>query len=164
MADSDSAAGLGRRTFVTGVVGVLGAIIGAVVGLPAIGYWLAPSLKKVETEAWVPLGPVDKIPEGEPTLYTFSRTRQVGWERNATSYGVYVVRHPDGRMEALSNVCTHLSCRVSWKPDQDLFLCPCHDGRFARDGSIISGPQPRAMDRFDFKIEDGTLLVHIVEA
>jgi len=164
MADSESTAGLGRRSFVTGVVGLLGGMIAAVVGLPAIGYWLGPSLEKHETEAWVPLGLVEAIPVGEPTLFTFSRTRQVGWERSATSYGVYVVRSADGQIEALSNVCTHLSCRVTWKPEQNQYLCPCHDGRFARDGAIISGPQPRPLDRFAFKIEDGTLLVHVVEA
>ena len=164
MADSESTAGLGRRAFVTGVVGLLGGIITAVVGLPAIGYWLGPSLKKQATEAWVPLGPLEKIPLDEPTLITFTRTKQVGWERSALSYGVYVVRSADGTLQTLSNVCTHLACRVTWKPEQNEYVCPCHDGRFARDGAVVSGPPPRPMDRFGFKIEDGTLLVHVVEA
>jgi len=164
MAESESSAGLGRRTFVTGVVGLLGGIIAAVVGLPAIGYWLGPSLKKQASDAWVPLGPVENIPQDVPTLFTFTRTQQVGWERSATSYGVYVLRSADGQIQALSNVCTHLSCRVTWNAERNIYLCPCHDGHFARDGAIVSGPQPRPLDRFAFKIEDGTLLVHVVEA
>lgn len=163
MAESESAAGLGRRTFVTGVVGLLGGIIAAVVGLPAVGYWLGPSLKKQESDAWVPLGPVENIPVDVPTLFSFTRTRQLGWERSATSYGVYVLR-AGGQVLALSNVCTHLSCRVTWSAERNTYLCPCHDGHFARDGAIVSGPQPRPLDRFALKIEDGTLFVHIVEA
>lgn len=163
MADSESSAGLGRRTFVTGVVGLLGGIIAAVVGLPAVAYWLGPSLKKQESDAWVPLGPVENIPVDTPTLFSFTRTKQLGWERSATSYGVYVLRSADGHLQALSNVCTHLSCRVTWNAERNIYLCPCHDGHFARDGAIVSGPQPRPLDAFAFKIEDGTLLVHVVE-
>jgi menaquinol-cytochrome c reductase iron-sulfur subunit len=164
MAESESSAGLGRRTFVTGVVGLLGGIIAAVVGLPAVAYWLGPSLKKQESDAWVPLGPVENIPVDVPTLFSFTRTKQLGWERSATSYGVYVLRSADGQVQALSNVCTHLSCRVTWNAERNIYLCPCHDGLFARDGAIVSGPQPRPLDPFAFRIEDGTLLVHVVEA
>lgn len=155
---------ISRRGFVTGVVGILGAVIAAIIGLPAIGYLIAPALKRTQTEEWVPLGPVEDIPIDEPKLFSFTRTRQVGWERGATSYGIYVVRKRNGEFDAFSNVCTHLSCRVTWKEEQEEFICPCHDGHFAKDGAIISGPQPRPLDRFEYKVEDGTLMVHIMEA
>jgi menaquinol-cytochrome c reductase iron-sulfur subunit len=166
MAEAGHGYGLNRRGFVAGMVALLGSIIGVIIGLPAIGYLLSPALKKSQsgTDTWVPLGLVDEIPVDEPTLFTFTRTKQTGWERTANSYGIYVLKKPDGQIETFSNICTHLSCRVSWHEDQDQYVCPCHDGRFAKDGSIISGPQPRPLDQYDHKIEDGTIMIHIQES
>jgi menaquinol-cytochrome c reductase iron-sulfur subunit len=162
MAHESHEYGLSRRSFVTVVVSILGGIIAAIVGLPTIGYLLSPTIRSQGAEdEWVPLGNVEDLETNVPRLFTFTRTRQVGWERTAQSYGVYAVRKPDGSIDAFSNVCTHLSCRVNWKDEQDFFQCPCHDGRFAIDGSIISGPQPRPLDEFEHRIEEGTLLVHL---
>jgi menaquinol-cytochrome c reductase iron-sulfur subunit len=165
MADSAHQHGIDRRGFVAGVVALLGAIISAVIGLPAIGYLLAPALEKSRSASdnWVPLGLVEDIPVDEPTLFTFTQTKQIGWERTAQSFGVYVVKKADGDLDTFSNVCTHLSCRVSWKAERDRYICPCHDGIFAKDGAIVSGPQPRPLDTFENKIEEGTLLVLVQE-
>lgn len=165
MSEAGHEHGISRRGFVTGVVGVLGGLIAAIIGLPAIGYLISPALKKQRSDEWVPLGKIEDLTEDQPKLFSFTRTKQVGWERTANSYGVYVVRKPDGKLDVLSNVCTHLSCRVTWDEGLGEYLCPCHDGHFAKDGAIISGPQPRPLDRFEFRVEDdGTLLIHLVEA
>ena len=44
---------------------------------------------------------------------------------------------------AISIVCTHLGCIV--KPTAGGFECPCHGSAFARDGSVVKGPAPRAL-------------------
>ncbi|HEX7567776.1 MAG TPA: hypothetical protein VF355_04355, partial [Anaerolineaceae bacterium] len=44
------------------VVAAVGAVIGAGVGLPTIGYLISPALRKQAAEAWIPLGPLEKIP------------------------------------------------------------------------------------------------------
>lgn len=163
MAGGEEAGGLGRRKFVTGMLAVLGGTIAAVVGLPAVGYLIAPALKRSQTDVWVPLGPVENIPVDQPTLFTFSRTQRVGWETTATSHGMYVLRSADDRYLVLSNVCTHLACRVVWKEDPQDYTCPCHNGHFAKDGSVISGPAPRPLDAVEHKVEDGTLYVHLVQ-
>jgi menaquinol-cytochrome c reductase iron-sulfur subunit len=166
MAQAGHRQGITRRGFVAGVVALLGGVITAILGLPAIAYLLSPALEKTSSsgDEWVPLGVLEDIPQDEPTLFTFTRTKQVGWERTATSFGIYVVKKNGGELDAFSNVCTHLSCRVSWKEEENQFICPCHDGHFAKDGSIISGPQPRPLDEFDHRVEDGTLMVRIVES
>jgi menaquinol-cytochrome c reductase iron-sulfur subunit len=158
--------GISRRSFVAGITTLLGGIISAVLGLPAIGYLLSPALKKSKSPAddWIQLGLVENIPVDEPTYFSFTRTKQTGWERTANSYGVYVVKESNGKLHTFSNVCTHLSCRVSWKEDLGEYVCPCHDGHFAKDGSIISGPQPRPLDEYEHKVEDGTLMVLIQES
>jgi menaquinol-cytochrome c reductase iron-sulfur subunit len=162
MAHESHEYGLTRRSFVAWVVSILGGIVAAIIGLPAIGYLLSPSLRDQGTaDEWVPLGNVDDLETNVPKLFSFTRTKQVGWERTAQSYGIYVVRKADGSVDVFSNVCTHLSCRVTWREDLDYYLCPCHDGHFALDGSIISGPQPRPLDEFEHRIEDGTLMIHL---
>lgn len=156
---------LSRRNFVGGTVALLGGIIGLVLGLPAIGYLLSPVLKKAGliADEWVPLGPVADLVTGVPHLFSFSRTKRVGWETTGESYGIYVIKKENGKYDVFSNVCTHLSCRVNWVENDGQFVCPCHDGRFALDVSIDSGPLPRPLDRYEHKLEDGTLMVHIVE-
>lgn len=154
---------LSRREFVTITVGALGAIITAVVGLPAISFLLSPALKTQKTEAWVSLGPLENYPVGEPTLFTFTRTRVNGWEKTVNSFGVYVWRKSEQETITYSNWCTHLSCRVTWHDDVDLYICPCHDGHFDIEGDVVAGPPPRPLDQYENKVEDGVLFIRLTE-
>src|SRR2546427_8826013 len=47
-----------------------------------------------------------------------------------------------------SGECTHLGCNFDWSPEEKLFACPCHGGRFDRTGRNVAGPPPRPLDRF----------------
>ncbi|MDD2695088.1 MAG: Rieske (2Fe-2S) protein [Anaerolineales bacterium] len=155
---------LSRREFGAILTAFLGTVIGAVVGLPAIGYIISPALKTQSKEAWVPLGPLDNYPVGVPTLFTFTRTKVNGWEKTVNSYGVYVFRKEGGEIEAFSNLCTHLSCRVTWQAEAGEYICPCHDGHFDTQGEVTFGPPPRPLDKYEFKIEDGNLSILLREA
>jgi glycine/D-amino acid oxidase-like deaminating enzyme/nitrite reductase/ring-hydroxylating ferredoxin subunit len=53
---------------------------------------------------------------------------------------VGVRRDAAGALHAVSAVCTHLGCVVSWNPAEESWDCPCHGSRFAADGSVIQGP------------------------
>ncbi|MDF1499719.1 MAG: ubiquinol-cytochrome c reductase iron-sulfur subunit [Anaerolineales bacterium] len=153
---------LTRRGFVTAVVGFLGSVISAFITLPGISYLISPGLKKSDTAFWMPLGPVDDLVEGIPKLYTFTKTKRIGWEATGISYGVYVIQKPSGELDVFSNVCTHLSCRYTFREDLDHFFCACHGGHFAKDGAVLAGPPPRPLDRYEHKVEDGIISVHIV--
>jgi Rieske Fe-S protein len=61
----------------------------------------------------------------------------------------------------LSDVCTHLSCKVHWDETQAAFVCPCHDAEFDARGHVVSGPPPRPLDRFEAKIENDQLLIYL---
>jgi Rieske Fe-S protein len=150
---------MSRSDFVKVATAFLGSIMGAVVGLPAIGYLLSPAIKGQKSEAWVPLGPLEGYPLDTPTLFNFTRTKINGWEKTVNSYGVYVIRGSDGSVIVLSNACTHLSCRVTWHEDRALYICPCHDAAFTKDGSVSSGPPPRPLDAFETKVEEGNLFI-----
>jgi Rieske Fe-S protein len=78
---------------------------------------------------------------------------------NEEEISIYVLTDDGREFIAMSNVCTHLGCRVRWISDQQLFFCPCHNASFDVEGVVLSGPPPRPLDRFEVKAEDGQLFV-----
>jgi Rieske Fe-S protein len=154
---------LDRRQFVNLVLAFVGSIMGAVIGLPAIGYLISPAARAQKKEAWIPLGPLENYPIGTPTLFNFTRTTINGWEKTVNSYGAYVVRFSPDHLKVYSNICTHLSCRVNWKEDIKEYVCPCHDGHFDAEGRVTAGPPPQPLHEYETKIEDGNLFIHFVE-
>jgi menaquinol-cytochrome c reductase iron-sulfur subunit len=153
---------MSRRQFVAIVTAATGTVMGALIGIPAIGYLISPALQKVSADVWIPAGPVANYTEGVPSLFSFNRTIVNGWEKTVNSYGAYIVKQADGSCLALSNKCTHLSCRVNWKAEESAYICPCHDAYFGIDGEIIKGPQPRPLDEYQTKIENDILYLHFV--
>ncbi len=63
----------------------------------------------------------------------------------------YMVRDDDGLL-ALYKVCPHLGCLVPWEAGADRFICPCHGSQYERDGTYITGPAPRGLDRFVIQV------------
>jgi menaquinol-cytochrome c reductase iron-sulfur subunit len=145
-----------RRGFMKTVIAGIGGLIGAAIGLPAIAYVVGPSLKK-ETDAWIRLGSVAKVELNTPTLFKTNIEKQTGWINAEEEFSVYVSTTNGRDFVAMSNVCSHLGCRVRWIADKDHFFCPCHNGIYAKDGSVVSGPPPKALARFEVKIENDIL-------
>jgi arsenite oxidase small subunit len=55
---------------------------------------------------------------------------------------------PDGQIVAYSQVCTHLSCAVVYKPKEHDLFCPCHNGAFElQAGRPTAGPPTRPLPR-----------------
>lgn len=50
---------------------------------------------------------------------------------------------------AISTICTHLGCIV--KATDDGFDCPCHGSKFAKDGTVLKGPAPKALPWLEVK-------------
>jgi Rieske Fe-S protein len=150
-----------RRDFIKATTAFVGGLIGITIGLPTIAFLLSPALRKVEDDSIIDLGPLEKYPLGIPTRFEFTRTKVNGWERTATNYGLYVVRKNDGEVRVFSDICTHLGCRVTWHPDQEHYISPCHNGHFDLLGKVVSGPPPRPLDEFVTKVENGNLFVQL---
>ena len=157
---------ISRRDFIKLATAAVGTLIGAGIGIPVIGYLIDPALKAGGAEAWIPLGPLENFEIGKPTLVNFTRTKVNGWERTANSYGVFVVRTSETEVVVFSNICTHLGCRVNWNETVGGYVCPCHDAEFGPDGSIVRGPQPRPLDRYEgdtLKVEEGVISIFFTE-
>jgi len=148
-----------RRGFLSVATWSIGGLISLMMGIPAIAYILGPALSKEKSQSWMRLGSINKVELGTPTLFKVSLTRQTGWLVEEDKIGVYVLSDNGRDFIAMSNICTHLGCRVRWIADQQIFLSPCHFGVFDREGKVISGPPPRPLDRYEVKIENDQLWI-----
>jgi nitrite reductase/ring-hydroxylating ferredoxin subunit len=74
-----------------------------------------------------------------------------------------LVRVAGAEFVAFSQTCTHLSCAVIPRPEENIFLCPCHEGRFdLRTGVPVAGPPQRPLPRIDLEMRrDGIYAVGV---
>lgn len=68
-------------------------------------------------------------------------------ERWKNGFGVWIYKN-DGKLTALSNICTHLGCVPTWLPAEAKFKCPCHGSGFYANGINFEGPAPRPLERY----------------
>ena len=148
---------VGRRNFMAVATWAVGVLMGAGFGIPAIYYIVGPALQEEGSEEWIRLGSTSKIELGTPTLFKARIERQTGWITNEEEVSVYVLTEDGRNFVAMSNICTHLGCRVRWIDDQERFFCPCHNGIFNKAGEVESGPIPRPLDQYEVKLEDNQL-------
>ena len=59
---------------------------------------------------------------------------------------VAAYRDEAGEIHAVSPVCTHVGCLVSFNPAETTWDCPCHGSRYTVDGEVIEGPALRNLE------------------
>ena len=149
--------GISRRDFIKVTTGIVGGLIGAAIGLPAVAYLLDPAFKAGAKEGWVAIGKVDDMQIGVPYPFSFTRVQVNGWERTSTTHGGFAIRKSDNPDDLLilNSRCTHLGCTINWKQEAQAFVCPCHDAKFSKEGVVLGGPPPRPLDRYgQFRVDD----------
>jgi cytochrome b6-f complex iron-sulfur subunit len=70
-----------------------------------------------------------------------------------------MVARRNGELIALSAVCTHLGCIVAFNAAAGAFQCPCHGGKYDRDGKVIAGPPPKPLERLAIRVEDDKIIL-----
>ena len=128
----------------------------AALGLPAAAYLLLPPKSK-KKEVWVEAADISQLDAKSPEEVVFHRTRVDGWKVTSEKATAWVVKVSDREVVALAPQCTHLGCAYHWDEKNLNFLCPCHTSAFGKDGKVLSGPAPRALDRYQAKVENGKL-------
>lgn len=150
-----------RRAFLTWLTVGLSGLMGALVGLPILGYLLAPLFQPTPVE-YVDVGGVDDFKPGETAFRKFRDPSPLPWAGQTAETALWVRRiaaSGDAQFTVFSVHCTHLGCPVNWLAGADLFLCPCHGGVFYSDGRVAAGPPPRPLYEREWKIANGRLLV-----
>lgn len=151
-----------RRGFGYAVIYGLGALTGAALAIPAALYLLLPP-KLRKQQDWVEAGDLSDLKPGTPQEMTFRQTHTDGWKVYNEKGTAWVVKSTSGEITAFSPICTHLGCAYHWDANKGDFVCPCHASEFALDGTVLSGPAPRPLDRFETKIENSRLFLGPVQ-
>jgi menaquinol-cytochrome c reductase iron-sulfur subunit len=171
-----------RNKFLEGATLGLGAVIGGIVTLPAVGFALLPGFLKQKAHK-VDLGPLTDFEENKWKIVTFIRDPAQGEISRRTAF----VRNNglldgDPSFTIISNRCAHVGCPV--QPGGPVFqtqektikthngdvlitpvlpaagfICPCHGGSYDQEGNRIAGPPVRGLDRYEFDIENGRLVL-----
>jgi menaquinol-cytochrome c reductase iron-sulfur subunit len=152
---------LTRRAFLSRLTVALSAAIAAIVGLPILGFLLAPLFRSPPDEL-VPVGLVTDFPLGETKLVSVRDPSPLAWAGQTADTALWVRRREaDGpEMFQVFNVnCTHLGCPVNWQAGAKIFLCPCHGGVFYSDGTVAGGPPPRRLFEREWAVNGDRLLV-----
>ncbi len=142
-----------RRRFLVMLNLGLSSLAAALLGVPVVGFLLAPLLKQ-PPPVWRAVGPVDGFASGRTVEVTFLNPSPQPWAGYAAKTAAWLRR--DGRtFTAYSIDCTHLGCPVDWLPAAGLFMCPCHGGVFYKDGVVAAGPPPRPLQQYPVRVRAG---------
>jgi len=169
-----------RSRFLEGATLGLGGVIGGIVTLPVAAFAVLPAFLDQKGHR-VDLGPISDFTEGKWVIATF----MVNPDEGETSRRTAFVRN-NGAFEGkpsftiISNRCAHLGCPVQANgpqlgkhivektsngpvtliPVQPAgFGCPCHGGQYDTEGNRTAGPPVRALDRYEFSIINGHLVL-----
>jgi quinol---cytochrome c reductase iron-sulfur subunit, bacillus type len=172
-----------RKRFLEASTLGLGVLIGGIVTVPVLGFMVAPAFVHQDEEP-VDLGPIENFPEGGYQIATFFSDPSAGEVARRTAFVRNNGLTQDGvpSCTILSNRCVHLGCpvqpggpvedeasktvnegrsdQVTIIPTQPAnFSCPCHGGSYDTEGNRIAGPPVRALNRYEFEIRDGNLVL-----
>jgi len=148
-----------RRRFLFKLGAALSVVAASLIGIPVIGFVLSSFRRKGPSESWISLGAIESFPAGQTRLATYRNPYTRPWD-GATGDIPCWVRHIEGeKFQVFAINCTHLGCPVRWFQESALFMCPCHGGAFYENGSRASGPPPRGLYQYDYKIENNQLLI-----
>ena|SRR5579864_2286617 len=141
--DTDPSA-VSRRRFLGRVSLALSGLAGAVVSVPILAYLLSPLIEQAPKE-WRDVGLTDNFVVGRTVEVAFDDPAPLPWAGQTARTAVWLRRNSETDFTAFSVNCTHLGCPVNWRPDAELFLCPCHGGVYYADGTVAGGPPPRSL-------------------
>jgi len=147
-----------RRGFLFTLGLALNAVAGALLGIPIVGFLLSP-VRRVNQQAWIDLGRVETFPEGQTRLATYVNPFHTPWDGKTADVACWVRRLSGDTFQVFAINCAHLGCPVRWFEESNLFLCPCHGGTYYADGQRASGPPPRGLYQYEYKVEEGVLRV-----
>jgi quinol---cytochrome c reductase iron-sulfur subunit, bacillus type len=149
---------LSRRQFLARLSIGLGGVGAAIVGIPIVGFLLAPLLRQ-PPEQWQSVGPLDHFKVGETVQVTLSDPSPLPWAGVAAKTAAWLRRDSEQAFVAFAVNCTHLGCPVRWLQDANLFMCPCHGGVYYKDGTPAAGPPPRPLTRYAVRLRNGQVEV-----
>jgi cytochrome b6-f complex iron-sulfur subunit len=113
---------------------------------PVVSYLWPPKRGSSEAGGRVAVAATADLPPGKGQVFSVNNKP------------VIVVNTPDG-FKALSAVCTHLGCIVSWNEQKQVIACPCHEAFYNTNGAVISGPPPEPLAQLRVQVEEDQIYI-----
>ncbi len=99
--------------------------------------------------SWQPVASSADVPD--TAMHSFEHGSLIGF-----------VRRVDGRLEAVSGICTHQGCRLWFDQADDRLRCPCHSTSFSPTGQVMSHQlaiTPAPLPELEVRQRDGAIEV-----
>lgn len=152
---------ISRRQFLNYTLTGVGGFMAASMLMPLVRFAIDPALAADSGGDFIVTKQKITDITTEPTRVDFHFTRADGWYESDVTNTAWVYKQGDEKIVALSPVCKHLGCTVDWNGDKEhpnQFFCPCHYGRYTKDGMNVKGTPPIGpLDVFETKEKDGML-------
>jgi Rieske Fe-S protein len=130
---------LGRAAQAAAAAGLVG--VGAVVD--EVGHGPLPSQALVANSGhWYDVAAADELASGQ--MKAFAAGGVLG----------YLVNE-EGRLHAVSALCTHMGCRLKPEPGALGLRCLCHGAQFSAAGRVLTGPALERLPRIDVRVAGG---------
>lgn len=147
-----------RRRFLGFLSAFAGAVGAAVVGVPVLGFLLAPLFKRFPGQ-WQTVGRIGDFQVGDVVEVEIEDSSTVPWTGITAKTGAWLHRRSEDEFVAFSLNCTHLGCPVRWEAGAQLFMCPCHGGVYYKDGVVAGGPPPKPLPQYPVRVRNGEVEV-----
>ena len=72
---------------------------------------------------------------------------------------IIVFRTGNDTYMALSKLCTHSQCTITYSHSDGDLPCPCHGSRFNTNGAVTNGPAQTNLKSYTVKKEGNTLIL-----
>ncbi|WP_246031612.1 ubiquinol-cytochrome c reductase iron-sulfur subunit [Salibacterium salarium] len=155
-----------RRQFLTYTLTGVGGFMAAGIILPMARFAIDPVLQAESEGDMKAVASVDDLTD-QPQRFDFSYDQVDAWVTSEVTETAWIYQEGD-EITALSPTCTHLGCTVGWEANQDhpnQFFCPCHGGRFQKDGTNIEGTPPtEPLHKYEVEVRQGTVYVGKAES
>jgi Rieske Fe-S protein len=149
----------------SGTAYAAGAITGAAIALPALGFAIGPVFARTPT-TWQEIGPLQRFSDSDYTPVVITIEPGLGAAGKSLAYVRRHNRAIDGPVKdqydhviAISSRCVHVGCPVRFVATAASFVCPCHGGVYDFRGMRVGGPPPRPLDRFYTLIQRDQVLL-----
>ncbi|MGI8745116.1 MAG: ubiquinol-cytochrome c reductase iron-sulfur subunit [Bryobacteraceae bacterium] len=143
-----------RREFLARLSLGLAGVGAALVGIPVVGFLLAPLFRSV-AEQWRSVGRAEGFQPGQTIEVSFEDASPEAWAGVTGKTAAWLRCDSNQQFTAYSVNCTHLGCPVRWLSEANLFMCPCHGGVYYKNGDVAAGPPPKPLTKYPVRVRDG---------
>lgn len=82
---------------------------------------------------------LSQLAPGEGKVVTFDGKR------------IALSKDENGKIHAVSPLCTHMKCNVAWNGAELSWDCPCHGARYSLDGKVLTGPADHDLETIELR-------------